>query len=268
MGELVTQKEKADGLRGLVGKYEKDFTKLLPAHIPAARFCRVAIYAAINTPKLLDCTKRSFIGALLECGTLGLEPGVAGQCWLIPYAKKATLVLGYRGLLQLQYRSGKVSVSYANVVYESDEFEYELYPPRLIHKPVRGVAGAEPERGGLMAVYSVMKNALGHEHWNVMEGHEVLKIKAMAPNSDKKDSPWIRWEPAMWKKTGLKQHNKVMPISIEDRSMERAVELDNRADAGMDQGLEINIEPGDVRIEEEEPPQADAVQGLHPEINY
>ena len=44
--------------------------------------------------------------------------------------------MGYKGLLDLAYRSGEVSVIQAHVVCEGDEFEHTLgLEPTLVHKP-------------------------------------------------------------------------------------------------------------------------------------
>ena len=59
---------------------------------------------------------------------------------MIPYKNKGQVEcqfqFGYKGLLELAYRSGQIQTIQAETVYEADVFEYELgLYPKLIHKP-------------------------------------------------------------------------------------------------------------------------------------
>ena len=79
----------------------------------------------------------SFIGAMMNAAQLGLEPNTTlGQAYLIPYGKQVQFVLGYKGLIDLAYRSGEVAIVRAETVFKNDEFVYELgFEPKLIHRP-------------------------------------------------------------------------------------------------------------------------------------
>ena len=45
---------------------------------------------------------------------------MAGQAYLVPFGDKATLIIGYRGLKDLIYRSGMIQMVDAQVVREND----------------------------------------------------------------------------------------------------------------------------------------------------
>jgi phage RecT family recombinase len=61
----------------------------------------------------------------MSAAVLGLEvDGVTGQAYLIPFAGKAQLVIGYKGFNTLAARSG-ITITGA-VVREGDEFDFEL----------------------------------------------------------------------------------------------------------------------------------------------
>ncbi len=53
-----------------------------------------------------------------------------GQAYLIPYNNKGAMEcqfqIGYKGLIDLSYRNPQMQIISAQVVYENDEFEYEL----------------------------------------------------------------------------------------------------------------------------------------------
>lgn len=233
MTQLVTLKQKSDDMRGLIERYKPAMANVLPKHLTPERMARIALHATIKTPKLLDCTKESVIGSILECATLGLEPGVGGQCWILPYGDKATFIAGYRGLIQLARRSGQISTIFARAVYEKDEFSYQDYPPKLQHKRSR-----EEDRGELVAAYAVCRLTDGGEQWEVMERHEIMKIKARSPGAKKDYSPWNSKddEPEMWKKTALRKLSKMLPMSVE---LARATDLDEAADLGIAQDFEV-----------------------------
>src|SRR5690348_15772894 len=69
----------------------------LPKAITPERLARLVLTEVRRIPALLDCNRNSLLGAVLQAAQLGLEPGVLGQCWIIPYKGNATFVLGYQG---------------------------------------------------------------------------------------------------------------------------------------------------------------------------
>jgi recombination protein RecT len=76
---------------------------------------------------------------------LGLEPGVLGQCYLIPYGRECQFQISFKGLIELLWRSGQLSDIYAYTIYENDEFsiEYGLHRD-LMHKPALGSDKCNP----------------------------------------------------------------------------------------------------------------------------
>ena len=72
----------------------------------------------------------SFIAALMNAAQLGLEPNTPlGQAYLIPYKNKGILEcqfqIGYKGMIDLAYRTGQVQMIQAQIVREHDFFEYQ-----------------------------------------------------------------------------------------------------------------------------------------------
>ena len=114
-------------------------------------FIRLTLTAFSKTPKLYECTQASLLGALLMAAQLGMEPNSPlGQAYLIPYynrdkaAYECQFQLGYKGMINLAYRSGKVTDIAAYEVRANDRFDYELgLESKLYHKPAlrdRGVS--------------------------------------------------------------------------------------------------------------------------------
>lgn len=59
--------------------------QVLPQHVKADRMQRIALNVIRTNPKLLECDMNSLMGGVLEAAKLGLEPGMMGQCYLIPF---------------------------------------------------------------------------------------------------------------------------------------------------------------------------------------
>ena len=192
---------------------EGEIKKALPSVITPERFTRIVLSAISVNPKLGNCTPASFLGAMMTSAQLGLEVNTPlGQAYVLPYMNKgvmeAQFQLGYKGLIDLAYRSGEVEVIQAHVVYENDEFtcEYGL-DPKLTHKP------ADSGRGEPVKVYAVFKTKGGGYGFEVMsmddvKAHAAKYSKAYGSNF----SPWKTNFEEMAKKTVLKRILKYAPL--------------------------------------------------------
>lgn len=192
---------------------EGEIAKALPSVITPERFTRMVLSAISVNPKLATCTKASFLGAMMNAAQLGLEPNTPlGQAYILPYMNKGVLEaqfqLGYKGLIDLAYRSGEVEVVQAHIVYENDKFEcsYGL-EPKLTHTP------ADKDRGEPVKVYAVFKTKSGGYGFEVMSMEDV---KTHASKYSKaygsSFSPWKTNFEEMAKKTVLKKVLKYAPL--------------------------------------------------------
>ncbi len=204
----------------------KSIESILPKHMDAGRLCRMSLNALMKNPALAECTKDSFLMSVLNCGEMGLEPSL-GQAALVPYKRQVQCQPMYQGLIDLARRSGQISTIYAEVVRDSDKFQYELgLDPVLKHTP-------DPEKAGeLMYVYAVAKLKDGSGQFVVLTKAEVEKVRNASPAAKAKESPWNTWPEEMWKKTAIKRLCKFLPKSTE---LMKAIELDNRAESGRPQ---------------------------------
>jgi len=84
---------------------------VLPKHVSADRMLKIALGALRTTPKLMNCSVESLMGAVVHCSQLGLEPNTPlGHAYLIPFDNRkkgvteVQIVLGYKGLIDLARR--------------------------------------------------------------------------------------------------------------------------------------------------------------------
>lgn len=222
-------------------KIKHQMSLALPKHMTADRLARIALTEVRKVPKLAECNQQSFLGALMMCAQLGLEPGGAlGHAYILPFDKRkkignqwqtvdteAQLIIGYRGMIDLARRSGQIVSVEARPVYESDTFKVSFgLHSDLVHEPNWNV----PDRGGLKFVYAVAKLKDGGVQFEVMSRAEVEQVRAQSKSKD--NGPWVTHFEEMAKKTVLRRLFKYLPVSIE---MQTAVALDEKAEAGLSQ---------------------------------
>ena len=192
---------------------EGEIKKALPSVITPERFTRMVLSAISTNPKLATCTKASFLGAMMNAAQLGLEPNTPlGQAYILPYMNKGVLEaqfqLGYKGLIDLAYRSGEVEVVQAHIVYENDEFECKYgLEPKLTHTP------ADKDRGEPIKVYAVFKTKSGGYGFEVMSMEDVrIHASKYSKAYSSSFSPWKTNFEEMAKKTVLKKVLKYAPL--------------------------------------------------------
>jgi recombination protein RecT len=201
-------------------------SQVLPKHVSPDRLTRIAINVIRTNPKLLECNLPSLMGGVMEAAKLGLEPGMMGQCYLIPFNNKraqtteAQFIIGYRGLIDLVRRSGQVSTISAQTVYQNDVFTFEYgLEDKLVHKPVL------TDRGAPIAYYAIAKMKDGGYNFLVMSKQDIEKHRDSFSKA-KNYGPWVEHFDEMAKKTVLRALIKYLPISIEYLSKDEATGAD------------------------------------------
>lgn len=230
----VTKQAEKKTMQAYIKSMEGEIKKALPSVITPERFTRMVLSALSVNPKLGDCTPTSFLGAMMSAAQLGLEPNTPlGQAYILPYNNRgqmeAQFQIGYKGLIDLSYRSGEVEVVQAHIVYENDEFscEYGL-EPKLVHKP------ADSERGEPVKVYAMFKTKSGGYGFEVMSMDDVRKhAEKYSKAYGTSFSPWKTSFEEMAKKTVLKRVLKYAPLKsdfvravVQDETIKKEVSED------------------------------------------
>lgn len=199
-----------------VQQMQGEIAKALPSVMTPERFTRITLSALSANPQLAQTTQNSFLGAMMTAAQLGMEPNTPlGQAYLIPFRNKGVLEcqfqLGYKGLIDLAYRSGEVTTIQAQVVYENDEFEYALgLEPQLKHIP------AMSNRGEPIYFYAVFKTKDGGFGFEVMSVEDVkLHAQKYSKSFNGAYSPWKTNFEEMAKKTVLKKVLKYAPMKTD-----------------------------------------------------
>lgn len=216
------------GPAAMIAKYSGDFAAVLPSHVKAETWVRLAQgalkkgkrqpdgrfeleAAAANNPGV-------FLAALLDAARLGLEPGTESY-YLTPRKIKGRLeilgIVGYQGYVELMYRAGAVSSVVCEVVCRGDEYRYDRGVDEV---PVHRFPpfAREADRGPLIGTYAYARMKDGAVSQVVeLNQDDIDRIKAVNPASDSDYSPWVKWEKSMWLKSGARQLRKWVPTSAE-----------------------------------------------------
>lgn len=211
--KAVAKKKSPQSIQDYIEVMAPAIKAALPSVMTPERFTRITLSALSSTPKLKECTPQSFLGAMMTAAQLGLEPNTPlGQAYLIPYSNHGRLECqfqtGYKGLIDLAYRSGEVSIIQAHTVCENDEFHYELgLDPKLRHIP------AKSNRGNPVAYYAMFKTKDGGYGFQVMSMDEVKEhAQKYSKSYSSGTSPWRTNFDEMAKKTVLKKVLKYAPL--------------------------------------------------------
>lgn len=205
---------------------KKQMNLVLPKHISSDRMARLALTAFNADSNLRQCTFESLAASVLTAAQMGLEIGVGGHGWIIPYKTTATFVPGWMGIIELLNRTGR-GTAWTGAVYEGDKFDWELGDsPRVKHHPTGDKSGK------LTHVY-----AIGRIHgsdWPIIEvwtAASLVKHRDRYNKVGKKHYSFTNennWE-MYCRKVALLQVMKYLPKSVE---LAAAIDASNAADTG------------------------------------
>lgn len=239
-GEVKVSPQK--GMQQMMKAMAKEIEAALPSMVSSERFQRVALTAFSANPALQKCDPKSFIAAMMQSAQLGLEPNTPlGQAYLIPYGTNVQFQVGYKGMLELAQRSGKIKTIYAHEVRENDEFDIDYgLEQSLKHKPL-----LKGDRGDVIGYYAVYHTIDGGFSFVFMTKEEVNKF-AQKKSKTFNNGPWKTDFDAMAKKTVIKQLLKYAPISIE---IQQAIVADTSVKTKIDADMSLVEDESDDYID-------------------
>jgi recombination protein RecT len=195
--------------------FKQEVARVLPKHITPDRMVRTGLTAMIRTPELVKCTPESFLQCMMQLSQWGLEPD-GRHAHLIPYGTTCTLVLDYKGIVDLVLRSGSVRTIHADVVYEGDLFEYSLGEVKQHTPHFLRTDEAKPQSAGkVIAAYCHVTFLDGVTKSEVMSTEEIEKVRRSSRAGQ--SGPWKDWWSEMAKKSVFKRASKWLKLSAEVR---------------------------------------------------
>jgi len=218
----MAPKSPAQTVQEYLKRMGPEIARALPKHMNPDRLARIALTTIRTNPKLLACNMDSLMAAVMQSAQLGLEPGLLGHCYIIPYKDQAQFQIGYKGMIDLARRSGNIESISAHEVYKNDYFRLKYgLDDTLEHIPYHLREDKEIDKPGeLRGFYVVAKFKDGGHQIHYMSVKEVNEHRDQSQNvqNAKKynyKTPWDTDYIEMGKKTVVRSVWKWLPISIE-----------------------------------------------------
>ena len=230
MGQLATQAQNVQmqamnpqrQMKQLLEKSWPRIAAVMPQEMSEKRLYQMYVSTINREPQLANCGVESVLSCFMKCAALGLEPSNVdglGRAYILPYGnknyrtgqKEATLIIGYKGMIDLARRSGQIRDISARAVHEGDEFTYSYG----LNEDLRHVPCAKP--GKLTHVYMIANFKDGGHYFQVMNADEIEAAAKRSPSYGKAVSPWKSDYEAMAKKTVIRRAFPYLPVSVEAR---------------------------------------------------
>jgi len=171
--------------------------------------------AILGNARLAGCSPKSFFRAVFDLVQWNLLPN-GRHAHLVPYGNECTLIIDYKGLVELAYRSGTISSIHADVVRNGDLFIYDngkimQHVPWFLRKDNR-----PSEQGDVIAAFCDVRKKDGTSNAVVMSVEEIeaIRKRSRAGNA----GPWKTDWNEMAKKTAFRRVSKWLPLSAEVRT--------------------------------------------------
>lgn len=245
-----------------------EFKQVLPAHISIDKFQRTIATAAATNPKLLEADRRSLLLACMKLAQDGLLPD-GREAALVPFKNRReidgkwvdvwevqAMPMAY-GIRKKILQSGSIVSLETGLVYRAEvqggNFIYEIgLDPPIRHRPSFELTAEQMEDSEIVGAYSIARikaDGGGDPYWSVevMRRSEIDKVRQTSQTGalgqtvrygkDKGQpiaakGPWVDWFGEMARKTVLRRHSKVLPMSGDlIESLERDLEEESRAES-------------------------------------
>lgn len=193
--QLATaQKNICDTVLGRIKEFEQADALRIPKGYAVENALKAAWLVLQETEdrshnRALDvCTKESVANALLDMVIQGLSVSKK-QGYFIVYGKKLLFQRSYFGSQTIAMRTGElVGLPVANVIYEGDEFVYEIDPKTgLIHIVKHTQKLEDIDNGKIKAAYAIVHKKDGQTEVTIMTMAQIKK--AWAQGATKGGSP-------------------------------------------------------------------------------
>lgn len=203
--ETAVEKRQEQALESITHFFDrqdvkKRFEKTLGDNSPA--FISSLVSLVNSNTDLQTCPAISILSAAMTAATLKLPVNASlGFAYIIPYKKKATFQIGYKGYIQLAMRTGQYLTITVNEVFDGEIRSYN----RFTNKMVFGEAKEDADIVGYMGYFKLNN---GFEKYLYMTVDEIKKHgKKYSPSykNNNNQSLWIQNFDAMARKTVIKR---------------------------------------------------------------
>lgn len=227
MSSLVLPPIQNDGSKAVADKIDM-LLRVIPPGVVANQFLVAVIAEANGLSK--PCTPKSVLMAAYNCAMVGLIPGAAlGHCYFVPFKGQCSLVIGYKGFLDLAFGCDFLRDVHAEVVLAGEKFRQwnDAAGPQIEHEiPL----DRELIRANVVGSYCIYHTVNG--------GHGIATVNRKQLDAiDTGQNVWRSNYVEMAKKTPIRRAAKEWRIT---HRLGLALRLDEQAERGEEQTAEID----------------------------
>jgi recombinational DNA repair protein RecT len=147
--------------------------------------------------------------------------------YLVPRKGKCVLDFSYMGLVAMLRDNNCIKSISAHIVYEDEEFEYDVAYNKISHKPSYAKTEEQHKSRGRIGCYSRATLPNGEIVFEFMPMWEIEKVKRLSEGSNSKYSAWQTWEEEMIKKVVIKRHFKMLISGNPSEALTTALQVEN-----------------------------------------
>lgn len=232
----IIQKDITDDVNKSLARLQEDGL-VLPPNYNHSNALKSAFFALSNNSggNLLNvCSKASVANALLDMVTQGLSPAKT-QCYFIKYGDTCKLNRSYFGTQAVLKRLSNVKDIWANVIFEGDDFVYEIDRGR--EKLVSHGTKFENRDNKILGAYAVIKTNEDEELLTVMTKKEIDTAWSQGKTKNVQD----KFPAEMAKRTVINRAAKAF-INTSDDSDLLVESINNTTENEYEERKEINPE--------------------------
>lgn len=183
---------------------ETRMAEVMPDILTPKALINIVLKCAGDVPKLYACSDKSLALSVMVLAETGLKPGATmGHAYLIPRGNECTVLIGYKGLVELARRNG-VHVR-AEVVYQKEiddgAFSATVEPPTLEHSflPLELADKADKH---LALAYAIAVLPGGHRVQTILDRGDIDARRKRSAASG--NGPWGTDFAAMARKSAIR----------------------------------------------------------------
>jgi recombination protein RecT len=209
-----TDRGEAETIYNALDLHRASLERKVPTGVLTYAYAEAALKTELRAnQKLREADPAKVLGAFSYGLQLGLVPGPLGLVHFIPFGSEVVFLVGYRGYIELAYRSGLVKDVSAELVYEGDEFrDVRGSNPKIVHE-VTEVRAVDRENGtpAIVAAYAVAHLKSGGTVSRVIYEADWVRARSASQLGAKNRGPWTDDFAAMILKTAYRRLEPKLP---------------------------------------------------------
>lgn len=202
-----TDRGEAETIYGALDLHRASLERKVPTGVLTYAYAEAALKTELRAnQKLREADPAKVLGAFSYGLQLGLVPGPLGLVHFVPFGSEVVFLVGYRGYIELAYRTGLVKDVSAELVYEGDVFrDVRGSSPKIVHEG--GPAGERP----IVAAYAVAHLKTGGLVSKVIYEQDWERARKASQLGAKNRGPWADDFGAMVLKTAYRRLEPKLP---------------------------------------------------------